>query len=907
MERREFLRLAGLAPSALAMTGGTAWAADRLISQLMPVDPDALPDPPELRRSICGECPAQCGVRVRVRAGHPVKLEGEPDDPLSRGGLCIRGQAALGRLYHPERVRQPLARDAGGHWAPISWDDALQRIDAALIEGRAQGAAGVYLSGRTTGALSELIDEFGSRRGVEILPELEPLHHGALRGAYAILTGSRALPAFRFHDADFAVTLGADLFGTFIHPVRFAADFAAALDRSIDWHHLEPHLSITGCSAPHRWVTRPTTEDALLACWLRGVAERGTLPREVIEAVPDLSAEEASRRTGVPVETVREIGERLRTARRPLVLAGDIATAHSGGLRTAVLAGLLQFATGQIGTTVDFAAAETYDRVGTLREVGDRARAQAARPTGVCFLSRLHTLAGLPEVTELARRASLAVAMTDFLLPPTEAAALVLPLSHPLESSDEVEVARGRRLRRKPVFRPLFDTRTEGDILLGLLGASASYEARLDAGTGGASVSVPAPVLQAGAVLTHLRETQPPIEAAAPSLLVLPSLRTFDGRSRVIPLLHEIPDPVSVVTYGSYVGVADADAARLGVENGHHLILEGPAGRFDFPARRQPGLPEGVVTVALDALLLDAPEVQLPIDARTGEWVRCLPLQAIRPSGVREKLPILSTSMDAHGREIVPEAGTEHAARTHDGERHTLYPPHEHHPYRWGMVIDLARCTGCSACVAACYLENNIPIVGPKEHRRGREMSWLRIQPYLSGDRPLLFTPMLCQHCDDAPCESVCPVYATYHNPEGLNVQVYNRCVGTRYCSNNCPYKVRRFNWYPHPKEAPLNLLVNPDVRLRPKGVMEKCTFCMQRIRDAKDHAKDLGREVRDGEVLPACAQSCPSRAIVFGNLQDPNSRVAELARSPRAYRVLESLGTEPAVRYLREDLPDGS
>jgi molybdopterin-containing oxidoreductase family iron-sulfur binding subunit len=215
------------------------------------------------------------------------------------------------------------------------------------------------------------------------------------------------------------------------------------------------------------------------------------------------------------------------------------------------------------------------------------------------------------------------------------------------------------------------------------------------------------------------------------------------------------------------------------------------------------------------------------------------------------------------------------------------------------MVIDLAKCTGCSACVAACYIENNVPVVGRAAQLRGREMSWIRVQPYAGAERDLRFVVMLCQHCDHAPCETVCPVFATYHSPEGLNAQIYNRCVGTRYCSNNCPYKVRRFNWFPHARLGSMAMLVNPEVSDRPKGVMEKCSFCVQRIRAAKDRAKDEGRRVRDGEVVPACAQTCPTGAITFGSLMDPGSQVSRLARSERVFRVLEALGTEPAVHYL--------
>jgi molybdopterin-containing oxidoreductase family iron-sulfur binding subunit len=226
------------------------------------------------------------------------------------------------------------------------------------------------------------------------------------------------------------------------------------------------------------------------------------------------------------------------------------------------------------------------------------------------------------------------------------------------------------------------------------------------------------------------------------------------------------------------------------------------------------------------------------------------------------------------------------------------------------MAIDLNACTGCSACVVACAVENNLPVVGKERVKQGRIMSWIRIERYLeaepTGSRPR-FVPMLCQHCDNAPCESVCPVFATYHNPEGLNAQVYNRCVGTRYCANNCPYKVRRFNWLTYPWPSPLHLQLNPDVSVREMGVMEKCTFCVQRIRDGKDQAKDEGRGVRDGEIIPACAQTCPTSAIVFGDLNDAQSGVARLSRDRRGYHVLGELNTRPAVSYLKRIVLDPS
>jgi Fe-S-cluster-containing dehydrogenase component len=223
---------------------------------------------------------------------------------------------------------------------------------------------------------------------------------------------------------------------------------------------------------------------------------------------------------------------------------------------------------------------------------------------------------------------------------------------------------------------------------------------------------------------------------------------------------------------------------------------------------------------------------------------------------------------------------------------------------QWAMVIDLDRCTGCEACVVACNVENNVATVGAEEAAKGRMMNWIRIERYFEGEFPdirVKFRPVMCQHCEEAPCEPVCPVYATYHTDEGLNAQVYNRCVGTRYCANNCPYTVRSFNFFDHVWDAPLQKAWNPEVSVRSKGVMEKCTFCVQRIKAGEAIAKDENRDVRDGDVVPACVQTCPTKAMYFGNIADPASEVARLSKSSRASKLLEDLGTKPKVIYLNE------
>ena len=405
------------------------------------------------------------------------------------------------------------------------------------------------------------------------------------------------------------------------------------------------------------------------------------------------------------------------------------------------------------------------------------------------------------------------------------------------------------------------------------------------------------------------------------SLVAYPSLHFFDGRGANRPWLQEIPDPLLKTTWGTGVEMTPDTAQALGAEEGQLVTVASDHGRVEASVIVNPHLADGVVAIAIGqghtdfgryatgrgvnpmALLDPAPESSSGGVRWVGAGVDIIPRALSRP------IPRLQRNFDQEGRDLAQAVSLAAlAAGDVHPEEHpfSLYPEHEHPVHRWGMAIDLDACNGCNACVAACYAENNVPVMGPDLMRRGRTMSWLRIERF-DEPRPggagadVRFLPMLCQHCDHAPCETVCPVFATYHTEEGLNAQIYNRCVGTRYCSNNCPYKVRRFNWFMPEFEAPLHLQLNPDVTGRSDGVMEKCTFCIQRIQDGKERARDEGRPVRDGDVSTACAQSCPSQAIVFGDLNDASSRVTQLSADARGYHALNAFNTRPAVTYLKK------
>jgi molybdopterin-containing oxidoreductase family iron-sulfur binding subunit len=444
-------------------------------------------------------------------------------------------------------------------------------------------------------------------------------------------------------------------------------------------------------------------------------------------------------------------------------------------------------------------------------------------------------------------------------------------------------------------------------------------------------------------------------------LVAYPSIRFYDGRTGNRPWLLELPDPVTKVSWDSWVEMHPETAARANLEQGTVVKVESPHGEFEAPLYVWPGVrrdtvavqmglgqknagrfnaDRGVNPMALMGAQMEpgtgtyAPATRVVVtnaNRSLGRWdglfEQGVRIQYDRAIAQAVGLTALQ-ALESQGEGYIPGSekkieelretgGFGPVARTTDP---ASYPPAgtEYGQYiegetRWGMVIDLDRCTGCSACTIACYAENNIPVVGPKEMKRGRELSWLRIERYFgagkaedeayrdTGTDDTRFLPMLCQHCGSAPCEPVCPVYAAYHTPDGLNGQVYNRCVGTRYCANNCPWKVRVFNWFTYEFAEPLHLQLNPDVTVREKGVMEKCSFCVQRIHEKERQANQENRRVRDGEVVPACVQACPTEVFAFGNYQDPESAVSKIAKTNRSYRSLGELNTKPAIVYLKK------
>ena len=896
------------------------------------------------------------GVLVKTREGRPVHVEGNPEHPLGMGKTSLRSVADLLGLYDPDRLRGPSR--AGTR---TTWEEAGREIVRALRTARDSLSAVLLLTDAVVSPTQNaLIQDLKNA-----LPNLhhaawEPAAPHAEMSATKALFGEAVLGRMRLDRADVIVSFEADFLGSEGNDAAVIRDFAAR--RSISgpadtmnrlWV-FEGRMSLTGANADHRILVRPSRIAPLIFALARHLNQKlgVALPTGLnAQSLSPFALEAVAADSAIEPAPLRSLCDDLKRAgRSALAIAGPALTQEAH-----IACQLLNAMLGAEGYTVDASLSLPVRDLLTYAGLQDLLEEAAAGKFAAAVFWGANPAYSCPQASVWKAAAAKIPFKIRIGLYEDETAldcGWRLPEHHWLEAWGDFECSADVLSLRQPAMGAIHNTRQGEDILLSWLRGLGTntrqtyleyIRARWEREVYPAGSPVPFPAywnaaLHDGVVLREAkprpgRNPRPEAltealersaaalkKAPAPIELVLhPAASVYDGRYANNGWLTELPDPVTKATWGNPLLLSVSDAARLQLKDEDQVRITAGSASLDVPVIIQPGQAPGVASLSLgygrsagnvaagvgnNAYVLAEPSAAAPLICA---------IARIERTGGRRPVPRTQDHFRMEGRDLArTRTLSEFAhdvAHSDTGKGHelqSLIPPQQFPEHRWGMAIDLSACIGCSACVIACQSENSIPVVGPERIIEGREMHWIRVDRYYEGDPAnpkVIHQPVTCQHCENAPCEIVCPVNATTHSPDGLNQMSYNRCVGTRYCSNNCPYKVRRFNFFDYTsmKKQPENLAFNPEVTVRPRGVMEKCTFCIQRIDDGRQRANSEGRRLRDGEILPACAVACPAQAIVFGDLNDPRSKVAAASRMGRGYHMLEDLGVKPAVTYLAD------
>ncbi len=952
VSRRSFLKAAGFSFVG-AMVLGCARAPEQEAIPLLEQSTGMIPGRSDYYATTCGACSAGCGILARSRDGRPIKLEGNPEHPLSRGGLCAVGQAALLGLYDSRRLRGPLAAGAA-----VTWEHLDDQLGSKLESLRRSGGRVRYLSSSITSPTKrDLIAAFlaGFADGRHVI--YDPAADSALLDAHERTHRLRAAPRYHFDRSRYTVSFDCDFLGTWLSPVEFTRDYSAGRQANDVAHGFSEHvqfesrMSITGAKADRRLRTAP--------------GERGLLLSHLASRV----ASHAGRHFNAPGLDTPSVGSAeldtvaatlWRNRGQSLVVCG------ADDVGAQLLCNFINDALGNYGTTLDLAH-PSYQAQGNEAELNALTAEITAGRVDALFVDGVNPALELPWEQGTVRNLAaipLLVSFAQRLDETSVHAHYSCPDHHFLESWGDAEAVHGVFSFTQPLVNPLGRTRpviesldrwsggngtgrNAHDLLQERWGNDARWDRRIHDGF----EVVPRNAARIGALRSSavraVRTTTRP--GAGELSLVLYSKAGMPHAGHAYnPWLQELPDPITKAVWDNYACLSPATAERLGLAQGDVVRLAAAdCGAIELPVLPQPGQHDEVVAVAMGY----GAELSRRFADIGPQWIERRPtvgpngLVGVsttpllsrdggrrRFSGTAVTLTVtgrsypLSLTQDHHSIDVpehlAPKGGrrrpniqestvaalqsrsdqVEDTAHGHHGG--SMWPDdHEYKGHHWGMAIDLTTCTGCSACVVACQVENNVPVVGKDEVGRNREMHWIRIDRYYAGEGDsvdVAHQPMMCHHCDNAPCETVCPVLATVHSEEGLNQQAYNRCVGTRYCMNNCPFKVRRFNWFEYSHEDEhQNMTLNPDVTIRSRGIMEKCSLCAQRILEAKTEAKRQGIALRDGDVQMACQQSCPAKAIVFGDMNDPESEIARAIADGRHYRVLEETNIRPTVGYM--------
>ncbi len=955
LRRRDFLAAAGFVLGSATLSGCARAPVEKAIPYL--VAPETIvPGRATYYASTCGACSAGCGMVVKNRDGRAIKVEGNAEHPVSHGGLCAVGQASVLGLYDSHRLEHPLQDGQEATWEVVD-SEVTHRFDAM----RKSGAAVRLLTGTVTSptkrrVIQAFLKSFPNAKHIEYAM----LSTSAICGAHRKTHGQSVVPRYSFDKAAVIVGFDADFLGTWLSPVAFTAGWSKGRRADVDTKNFSYHaqfesrLTVTGGKADRRVAIAPAQLGSVMNRLASLLATRAGV---AFGATGD--------DTDVHAPVIEGLAARLWHARgKSLVVCGsqDVATQivcnfinHMLGNYGATLDIARPFAEGEASDTgaqellrelqsgsVDALIIDNVDPVydlpngaefeaaikqaGLVVSVADRINDTSKLATYVC--PDHHYLESWGDVT-------LGGGFVGFQQPVMRA---LFDTRSVLESLS-IWSASGSHKSDQALVRE-----TWGDQVAWNMAIHDGF-ARISE-------------LRVASATFRNAAVKPIVDAGRPSgqelaLVLYPKVAMRDGRHASNPWLHEMPDPITKVVWDNYASIAEDTAGKLGIETGDVVrvtLADGKSPAIELPALVQPAQHDQVVAIALGyghpesarfkqvgpawlegkptlgdnglvgtnaaklltyrdgTLRLSGEHVSIAKTNRTHS-LACtqdyhnieIPASLVLPGMDRRRPMIQETTLAAYERDgTLPSHGYD----AHHKDLGDLWPDdHKYEGYHWGMAIDLTTCTGCSACVVSCQVENNVPVVGRDEVARKRIMHWLRIDRYYSdseGTTDILHQPVMCQHCDNAPCETVCPVLATAHSEEGLNMQTYNRCVGTRYCANNCPYKVRRFNWFDYAHEDTLaNMALNPDITVRTRGVMEKCSLCVQRIEEARIEAKKQGIPIADGDIKTACQQSCPAGSIVFGDMNDPKSAVSKLIKSGRHYRMLEETNVKPSVGYL--------
>ncbi len=953
--RRDFLKLFGFSLTAATLAACTKPPVKYALPYAK-APTDLNPSIPNYYASTVYDGQEALHVLVKTRDGRPIKIEANPESPLNRG-VSARANASILNLYDTSRLQGPAKGESS-----ITWDQADSEIASKLAEIAASGAEIVVLtqsviSPSTQAAIDAFCAKFKARHVA-----YDAISTAGITEANAATFGQAQVPGYRFDRAEVIVSVGADFLGTWLQPTLYAKQYAETRRVSKDKRSMSQHiqfesvLSLTGSNADYRFPMRPSQEGALLLNLYNKIAQKAGA-----ESYNAPTLELAG-------NSITMAADALWNARgKALLVCG------SNDANSQIVVNAINMLLGSYGSTIDWGMATRLGS-GSDAAYGEFVERLKGGSVGAVLVMGANPAYSDPAFAGALGKAKLSV---NLGIRADETGALCqyhAPDSHALEKWDDAEIVAGVYSVSQPTIQTIFNTRAAQETLLKWAGVTGTYYDFIRATWMKATglEKKPAEFELAWQQALHdgfwirSTETKAPkgsterVAAAANALLqakpseglelvLYQKVGIGDGTLANLPWLQELPDPVTKVTWDNYVTVAKHNATALGLKTGDMVKVEANGTAIELPVVVAPGQARDTIGIALGygrtigkkkSHELTVGQNAYPLVSRVGSSRRYSSAATLTALGRSYELAITQDHQTIMGRgqDILRETTlAEFAAdpfagnkekydmmRNKEGEFINLWARHDKTGHYWAMAIDLNACTGCGACVVSCQAENNIPVVGKDEVRRGREMHWIRIDRYFSSsadniesgaENPeVVFQPMLCQHCDNAPCETVCPVLATTHSSEGLNQMTYNRCIGTRYCANNCPYKVRRFNWwdyagqdklFPNGEKFPYNpvddlgrMVLNPDVTVRARGVMEKCSFCVQRLQAAKLEAKKEGRMVTDREVQPACANSCPSGAIVFGDLNDADSAIAKVYNTERSFHVIEQVKTLPHVAY---------